>query len=217
MFATASSRAVPSFPGPSVGPAADHHADRHADPLDEPLGRLGGVEVLRWPQDAERRAELAGRGEPCVLVLGIDAPVPPTGLGEDWVREPVDATELVVRCETVRRRVECATPPTLDDGLLLHHGAWAAIPPAQVAMVELLLERLGRVVTKRELAAAAAAAGGSDHEDAVKAAMARLGRRVAPLGLTLRSIRGRGHLLEVLGTCPVHATPSAAETKGSST
>ena len=70
---------------------------------------------------------------------------------------------------------------------------------------------MGSVVRKDELVAAAASAGGSSHADAVKAAMARLGRRLAPLGLVLRSVRGRGYLLEESCGCPVHGSRSAAE------
>ena len=176
--------------------------------------RFGGVDIVLWPLEAERREEVARRGEPCVLVLAPDEPVPRTTLIEDWVREPVDTAELSARCAALHRRADCGTPPTLDDGLLLYRGAWAAVPAAQVAMVELLLDRLGRVVTKDELASAAAAAGGSTHGDAVKAAMNRLSRRIAPLGLELRSVRGRGYLLQLPDRCPVHGS-SAAETKDS--
>ena len=45
--------------------------------------------------------------------------------------------------------------------------------------------------------------------------MGRLGRRVAPLGLELRSVRGRGHLLQAVGTCPIHGNGGAPEAKGS--
>ena len=44
---------------------------------------------------------------------------------------------------------------------------------------------------------ACAAAGHSTHATALKAAVGRLERRLAPLGLRLRSIRARGYLLEV--------------------
>ena len=179
------------------------------DPVARP--RAAGVAVLRWPDDAEERMALAQRGEPCVLVVDGDTPAPNTTLLEDWVRAPFDQRDLTARCEAVKSRATCGAAPTLDDGLLVHRGAWAAIPEAQVGMVELLVDRLGEVVRKDELAAAAAASGGSDHESAVKAAVARLGRRLAPLGLELRSIRGRGYLLQIADACPVHGTRSAID------
>lgn len=181
-------------------------------PSPSTLGRVAGVDVVLWPAEADRRAALAEAGQPSLLVLADDEPVPAVGLLEDWVREPLEADEVRARCLALGRRLACARPPTLDDGLLFHDGAWAAIPPAQVAMVELLVARIGSVVRKDELMAAAEAGGGSSHEEAVKAAMGRLVKRLAPLGLTLRAIRGRGYLLEVQNDCPVHGTRSAAKT-----
>jgi hypothetical protein len=42
------------------------------------------------------------------------------------------------------------------------------------------------------------AGGGSGDAVALKAALTRLGRRIAPLGLRLHTIPGRGSLLEIL-------------------
>lgn len=176
------------------------------------LGRIAGVDVVLWPTEGRRRAALAEAGQPCMLVLAPDDPVPELGPMEDWAREPLDGHDLRARCEALVRRGSCGAPPTLDDGLLVHCGAWAAIPPAQVAMVELLVERIGSVVRRDELMAAAEAVGASSHEEAVKAAMGRLVKRLAPLGLDVRAIRGRGYLLEARNGCPVHGTRSAADT-----
>jgi hypothetical protein len=176
------------------------------------LGHVAGVDVVLWPDEADRRAALDEAGRPCLLVISCDETAPRLGPLEDWVREPLEADEVRARCLALGRRAACGSPPTLDDGLLLHCGAWAAIPPAQVAMVELLVDRIGSVVRKEELVAAAEATGASSHEEAVKAAMGRLVKRLAPLGLDVRAIRGRGYLLEVRNRCPVHGTRSAAET-----
>jgi hypothetical protein len=180
------------------------------------FGRTAGTtlaEVVRWPAEVERRAELARRGRPCVLVVGIDEPPPATELLEDWVREPVDPDELAARLEAVSRRACCGDAPTIDDGLVRHRGAWASGPPAQVGMAELLLANLGRVVGRDELARAAADSGGSTNGEAVKAAATRLGRRLAPLGLELKAVRGRGYLLHAVDRCPVHPV-GAPNTKG---
>jgi len=184
------------------------------EPARSRLGRVGGIELVQWPSEDERRAELAALGRPCLLVLGPDQRVPVLFELEDWVREPLEADEVAARCAALVRRSRCGAPPTLDDGLLLHGGAWAAVPPAQEGMVELLIARIGSVVNREELAAAATRCGGSGNDEAVKAAMARLGRRLEPLGLALRCIRGRGYLLETDDACPLHGTRSAADAKG---
>jgi DNA-binding response OmpR family regulator len=74
---------------------------------------------------------------------------------------------------------------------------WVALSPGQRPIAQLLIARLGRVVRHDDLVVACAAAGHSTHTTALKAAVGRLERRLAPLGLRLRSIRARGYLLEL--------------------
>jgi hypothetical protein len=158
------------------------------------------VPLLRWPAEEDRRRALAEVGHPRLLLLAVDQPPPDDWDDlEDWLREPVDPVELEVRRLTVRRRADKARRrPWFDDAGLLRSGdGWVDVPPGQVPMARLLVERLDQVVRRDELVAACEAAGVSTHATAVKAAVGRLERRLAPLGLRLRSIRGRGYLLEV--------------------
>jgi len=86
--------------------------------------------------------------------------------------------------------------PFLDeDGLLRWHGRWVAIPDAQVPVVELLLERYGKVVRTSELVAAYERAGHSVSEASVRSLLSRIKQRVAGLGLNLLAVRGRGLIL----------------------
>ena len=205
---------LPQHPQHPQHPRTDGHPTASHAPAPPLPARVGGVAVVRWPEEHDRREALSLQGDPCLLVVDAEAPAPVTGLLEDWVRAPAALDELEVRSAAVQRRAGCGEVPTLDEGLLLHRGAWAAIPPGQVAMVELLLERIGRPVRKEELAAAANAAGASSHHDAVKAGMNRLAQRVAPLGLELRGVRGTGWVLQVADGCALHAPVSAANAKG---
>lgn len=163
---------------------------------------LAGDEVplLRWPAEEPQRQRLAAAGAPRLLLLTADHP-PPDDWDEleDWIREPVDLDELEVRRQTVRSRAELARRrPWFDDAGLLRAGdGWVDLSPGQVPIARLLVDRLDCVVHHEELVAACAAAGVSTHATALKAAVGRLERRLAPVGLRLRSIRGRGYLLEV--------------------
>lgn len=163
---------------------------------------LAGDEVplLRWPAQEPLRRRLADAGAPRLLLLTADHP-PPGDWDEleDWIREPVDLAELEVRRQTVRSRALLAQRrPWFDDAGLLRVGDdWVDLSPGQVPIARLLVEQLDRVVRHDELVAACAAAGVSTHATALKAAVGRLERRLAPVGLRLRSIRGRGYLLEV--------------------
>jgi DNA-binding response OmpR family regulator len=160
------------------------------------------VPVLRWPAEERRRRELASAGAPRLLLLTADQP-PPDDWDEieDWIREPVDVADLEVRRRTVRARALLAQRrPWFDDAGVLRVGdEWVGLSPGQLPIARLLVDRLGRVVNHEALTAECASAGISTHATALKAAMGRLERRLAPVGLRLRSIRGRGYLLELDG------------------
>lgn len=168
------------------------------------------VELVRWPDDEDRRRVLAAAGAPRLLVLADDTPPPSTAdLHEDWVRVPLDHHELLARRAALLRRVSCASHgPVLDeDGLLWWGERWVAIPPAQMPVVLLLVDRVRQLVRRAELLEAYAGAGGSDNPVAFKATMGRLVKRLARVDLALRSVRGRGYLLDVPNPCPLHARP----------
>jgi two-component system, OmpR family, response regulator len=160
---------------------------------------------------------LAAAGTPRLLLL-TDRHPPPDDWDEieDWVREPIDPDEIEVRRQTVVARARrIARRPWFDDtGLLRVGDDWVDLSPGQLPVARLLVDELDRVVRREELAAVCEAAGVSAHATALKAAMGRLERRLAPVGLRLRSIRGRGYLLELddgPGSGAADPEPGAAE------
>jgi hypothetical protein len=161
-----------------------------------------GIEVLLWPEEDARRRRLVEAGVPCLLILGPEVEAPTCGPLEDWVRPPQPVEDVVARCVALRCRVLCAARPELDpNGALWFGGHSVAVPAGQQALLEVLLVRYRSVVRHGELAAAYGAGGGRPTDDALKAAMVRLAPRVASVGLALRSIRGRGYLLEATHRC----------------
>jgi DNA-binding winged helix-turn-helix (wHTH) protein len=87
--------------------------------------------------------------------------------------------------------------PLLDeDGLLRVGDHWVAIPDAQLPVVALLVDRYGRLVRKETLTAAYVEAGNSGDDASIRSLIARIGRRVARLGLRLHTVRGRGVMLD---------------------
>jgi hypothetical protein len=168
------------------------------------------IELLRWPADEEQRRQLAADGVPRLLLLAADSPPPRSAdLLEDWVRLPLDHDELLARRNALVRRATCATHgPQLDgDGLLWWGDRWVAIPRAQRPVVELLVTRVRELVRRDELVSAYGATGGSPNQVAVKAMLGRLVKRFAEVGLVLKSVRGRGYLLDAPNPCPLHAAP----------
>jgi two-component system response regulator TctD len=158
------------------------------------------VELLRWPDEAERAAELAGRGRPCLLLVAADAE-PPTDWDRltDWIRVPADDLDLWTRIAALQWRSRMRSMPHLDAADLLWRGdEWVALSPIERAVLGAFLEAPGIVVTRRQLGAAGWP-NGVPGPRAVDVYVKRLRRRVAGFGLQIHTVRSRGYLLEIEG------------------
>lgn len=162
-----------------------------------------GVEILRWPKERTRRAALRDAGFPRLLLVdpSSNPPVCSDPL-EDWAFSNSDPTELDVRTQSVRLRAEGSLgrpvtppPPTLDDGVLRVGSSWVALPPLEARLAEVLLAEPGAVVSRDQLTSAGWPHGTSDR-NSLDVHIMRLRRRVAPLGVTLRTVRSRGYALQ---------------------
>ena len=159
------------------------------------------VTLLRWPDEAARRSELAAAGRPRLLLVEPDAPPPRTwGQVEDWVRLPVDDRELDARVAALARRGPerpSGPLPVLDGDVVLHVGnRRVPLPPIEAALLSLLIHRAPRAVPRHELAAAGWPTGASDR-GLLDSRMKLLRRRLAPLGVEIDTVRGVGYLLPV--------------------
>jgi DNA-binding response OmpR family regulator len=157
------------------------------------------VVLLRWPAEEERRVRLEQEGVPRLLLVERQA-APPAVVDafEDWIRMPADDVDLQARVAALdsRQRVGHGTEPTLDDdGVLRARGGWAALPPVEGRLTRAMLERYGAVVS-RDALARAGWPDGSPGRNALDVHVLRLRRRVAPLGLAIRTVRSRGYLME---------------------
>ena len=154
---------------------------------------------MRWPAEHERRDRLLARNMPRLLLVenGALPPVSDDCL-EDWMRVPVDDTELRVRTANLERRsvLHERTEPMLDEDSVLHYReSWVALPPVEARLMAAMLDRLGAVVTRDALSRAGWPEG-APGRNALDVHVLRLRRRVAPLGLVIRTVRSRGYLLE---------------------
>lgn len=176
--------------GFGVGPGADGDD-----------GDAGVVALVRWPADDAERRSLAARGRPRLLLVGEGAPAPvcedPL---EDWVRLPAADDDVGARVTAlVRRSATLVTPdrPVIDaDGVVRLGERWAALPPVEARLMTALVDRFGAVVHRDDLAAAGWP-DGLPGRNALDVHVLRLRRRIAPVGLVIRTIRARGYLLEV--------------------
>ncbi|MCZ7527094.1 MAG: helix-turn-helix domain-containing protein [Acidimicrobiia bacterium] len=160
------------------------------------------VVLVRWPEEQDRVERLRARGAPRLLLVGSeDLPPATADCLEDWVRLPADDREVRVRVASLMARAESehAVVPEIDrDGLLRFRGRWVALSPVEQALAGALVERFGTVVS-REALAARAWADGAPTRNALDVHILRLRRRIAPLGLEVRTVRSRGYLLQAFG------------------
>jgi len=160
--------------------------------------RDGDIVVVHWPQEPERRSAAAEKGVARLLVIDRKAPPPAVwDVLEDWVRLPVDRDELESRRLRLMRIVKRRRPPVLEEHGLVRRGkAWVALSNVEEQLFRPLLENLDHVVRRADLGRAIGADLG-DRRNTVDAAIRRLRLRIAPLGLTIRTVRPHGYALEL--------------------
>lgn len=169
------------------------------------------VVLVRWPHEQERRETLTDeRRLRLLLVEGGEEPPVPTDLLEDWIRVPADEGDVQVRVEGLRRRAAVlydAVPELDPDGLLRLDGRWVSLPPVESRLTGALLERFGAVVSREQLAKAGWPRG-APGRNALDVHMLRLRRRIAPVGLSIKTVRSRGYLLESSGDTASVSNPA---------
>jgi DNA-binding winged helix-turn-helix (wHTH) protein len=144
---------------------------------------------------------LRADGVPRLLLVDSDVSAPMSADDfEDWIRVPADAMDLHARVTTLQRRVGLyfsdPVVPVLDaDGVLRVGTAWVSVPPLEVRLLRALLDRYGSVVG-RDALARSGWPDGAPARNVLDVHVLRLRRRLAPVGLTIRTVRARGYLLE---------------------
>jgi DNA-binding response OmpR family regulator len=156
------------------------------------------VEVLRWPTDTNRLTELRVAGVPRLLVVSNGDELP-LGIDclEDWVAADATEREVDARRRGLQLRAQQhSVHPLLDgDGLLHHRDAWVPLSPVEQSLAGALVDRYGAVVTRDTLSDRAWPTG-VPTRNALDVHVLRLRRRIAPLGLEIRTVRSRGYLMQ---------------------
>jgi DNA-binding response OmpR family regulator len=163
---------------------------------------MAEVVLVRWPDESERLETLRSTGVPRLLLVPAGA-APPVTVDplEDWVRLPADQAEIRARLATLNSRANTDRPlPAVDtDGLLHYRDRWVALSPVEQALAAALTERFGAVVG-RDVLARRAWPDGVPTRNALDVHILRFRRRIAALGLELRTVRSRGYLLQSVVT-----------------
>lgn len=170
--------------------------------LDLNLPELDGLAVLRSMRAEGNRAAvmiLTARGAAEDRVRGLD-------LGaDDYMAKPFDIREFEARVRSLLRRQAGLRSSTVTLGALTldqisrqfsAHGQPIDLPPRERALLELLVMRAGKVVAKEAIVQSVTSLDDILSDNAIEQYVSRLRRRLAPLGLNLRTVRGLGYLLE---------------------
>lgn len=172
--------------------------------LDIGLPMIDGLAVLK-----KIRAERPGL--PVVLLTALDkldSRIAGLNAGaDDYITKPFDVHELVARLHAVLRRfkVGIANGEVGVGGLVFDRSARRVVvngepvelSPREVLLLELLLLRVDQVVTKDDIVAAWSQTGaevGAGNSSEVY--IHRLRRKIEGTGLSIRTVRGVGYLLE---------------------
>lgn len=157
------------------------------------------VAVVRLPDESRQLEELRRRGIPRLALVAPHAPpFTPVDLLEDWVRLPAAPSDVRARVLALADRADegLERRPELTDDRLLRYGRWwVALAPADTRLMAPLVDRFGSVVGRGELAKAGWP-DGLPSRNSLDVQLGRLRRRLKGSGLTLRTVRSRGCVLE---------------------
>ncbi len=170
--------------------------------LDLGLPGLDGIEVLRRLRDRGDTVPvlvLTARGAVGDRVAGLN-------LGaDDYLPKPFDLAELSARAHALVRRAQGSAAAELRLGPLLldSTGRTASVDGVpleltrrELSVLEVLVNRAGRVVGKDVIAERIFSYQDEAGENAIELYVSRLRRKLADTGLTIRTVRGLGYLLE---------------------
>ena len=170
--------------------------------MDADLSASGepAAEILAWPAQDARRAQLAAEGVPRLLVLEAGT-LPPEADDEleDWIWLPADERDVFSRLRhlAARRRRAALDGQTIrvaDDGEAWIAGHRLALPAAEAAILRLLAGPPERLCLRTDLERATW--GEVPHRRrSLDSRIFVLRRRLAPHGLAIQAVRGRGFVL----------------------
>lgn len=170
--------------------------------LDLNLPQMDGLDVLRAMRARRNTAAvliLTARGAPEDRVKGLD-------LGaDDYLIKPFDIGEFEARVRSLLRRQAGLKASTISFGGLeldLTSRSFAAgglpleLPARERGLLEILIIRAGKVVTRDAIVQSLTSLEDDLSPNAIEQYISRLRKRLAPLGLTVRTARGIGYFLD---------------------
>ncbi len=176
--------------------------------LDIGLAGIDGFETLR-------RLRAQGSTTPVLMLTARDAVEDRVrgleGGADDYLVKPFAVIELVARVRVLTRRAQARSDNALCLGGLrmdlearrVFVGEQALeVSAREWSVLEFLLGRVGKVVSKEQILQSIAGWDESLSENAIEVYVSRLRAKLEPAGLRIRTVRGFGYLLEVSEAAP---------------
>ena len=170
--------------------------------LDLGLPRMPGLEVLR-------RLRARNSALPVLILTaadGVDERVKGLDLGaDDYMSKPFHLNELEARVRALTRRGSGGGPTVVRHGSLAYDqvGRVASVgeqvlelSARELGVLEVLLQRIGRLVSKEQLVDHLCEWGEEVSNNAIEVYVHRLRKKIEPSGVRIVTVRGLGYCLE---------------------
>lgn len=170
--------------------------------LDIGLPKMDGFSVLRGLREKNKQVPviiLTARDAEGDRVKGLD-------LGaDDYMIKPFSLPELEARVRALIRRGQCGVNPALTCGTLSFdsvgrraqiNGELLELTTRELSVLEALMTRIGWVTSKDQLLERLYSYAEEASGNAIEVYIHRLRKKIEPAGVTIRTIRGLGYIID---------------------
>lgn len=185
----------------AVNALSAHHYDLLV--LDLNLPDMDGLEILKTMRSHENGMPvllLTARDGLLDRVAGLDAGA------DDYLTKPFELAELAARVRALGRRQTGLVRSVIEFGPLtldtanrecLVLGQRLSLSVREFSVLEMLMSRAGKLVTKQQVVSGLSALDADFSENAVEVYVYRLRKRLEGTGVQIQTVRGFGYMLEV--------------------
>ncbi len=170
--------------------------------LDLGLPKLDGFSVLKSLREKNRQV-------PVIILTARDAEedrVKGLDLGaDDYMIKPFSLPELEARVRALLRRGQCGVNPVYACGALTFdsvgrraaiNGETLDLTTRELSVLEALMTRIGWVISKDQLLERLYSYSEEASSNAIEVYIHRLRKKIEPAGVTIRTIRGLGYIID---------------------